>query len=184
MEPRPSRSGRRTRRLRFLLVTAVVAVLAQAPALADGGTVQMRQEAGGLVITVFTSPTPLSSGPVDISVLLQNRDGLEPVLDANVSLVLSSDDSEIVFQAPPTREQARNKLLYAAPATFSKPGMWRMALTVERDGKDTRVAGILKVDPAPEKAASYVGYIAFPPVMIGLFLVRERLIRRRSQRGE
>jgi hypothetical protein len=166
-----------------LLIPALV-VLAQATAWADGGTVQLRQEAGDLVITVFTSPGPLSVGPVDISLLLQNRDGLEPVLDAKVSLILREDDSTLELQAQPTREQARNKLLYAAPVTLSKPGKWNILVTVLENGKETDTAGILEVAAAPDKAASYAGYIAFPPVMIGLFMVRQRLIRRRSQRGE
>jgi hypothetical protein len=165
-----------------LLIPALV-ILVQATAWADGGTVQLRQEAGDLVITVFTSPSPLSVGPVDISLLLQNRDGLEPVLDARVSLVLRADESGIELQAHPTREQATNKLLYAAPVSFSKPGKWRIVVAVLRNGKKTDTAGILEVAPAPDKAASYAGYIAFPPVMIGLFMVRQRLISRRSREG-
>src|SRR5438876_7656133 len=105
-------------------------ILAQATALADGGTVQLRKEAGDLVITIFTSPAPLSVGPADISLLVQNRNGLEPVLDANVFLFLREDTSGIEFQARPTREQARNKLLYAAPVMFSRPGRWQIAVTV------------------------------------------------------
>ena len=144
---------------------------------------QLRQEADDLLITVFTSPGPLSVGLIDISLLLQNRDGLEPVLDAKVSLVLRAEDSGIELQAQPTREQARNKLLYAAPVTLSKPGKWRMAFVVVRDHEETDGVGTLEVAPAPHKAASYAGYIAFPPVIIGLFMVRELLIRRRSHRS-
>jgi hypothetical protein len=166
-----------------ILLPALV-ILVQATAWADGGTVQLRQESGDLVITIFTSPSPVSVVPIDISVLLQNRDGLEPVLDAKVSLVLRADDSGIELQARPTREQARNKLLYATPVTFPKPGKWRMAFVVERNDKETAGVGILEVAVAPDKAASYAGYIAFPPVMIGLFMVHQRLVRRRSQRGE
>src|SRR5579864_8416799 len=157
-----------------LLIPALL-ILAQATAWADGGTVQLRQEAGDLVITVFTSPGRLWVGPVDISLLLQNRDGLEPVLDAKVSLVLRAEDSGIELQAQPTREQARNKLLYAAFVSFSKPGKWHIVVTVLQNGKETDTAGILEVGAAHDKAASYAGYIAFPPVMIGLFMVRQRL---------
>ena len=166
-----------------LLIPALV-ILAQATARADGGTVQLREEAGDLVITLFTSPGPLSVGPVDISVLLQNRDGLEPVLDAKVSLVLRTGDPDVELQARPTREQARNKLLYAALVTVSKPGKWQIVVTVLENGRETDSAGILEVAAAPDKAASYAGYIAFPPVMIGLFIVRQWLIRQRSKRGE
>jgi hypothetical protein len=105
------------------LLLPVAIMLAQASALADGGTVQLRQDAGPFVITVFTSPAPLSAGPVDISLLLQNRNGLEPVLDANVSLLLRANASGSEIRARPTREQAQNKLLYAAPVTFAESGM-------------------------------------------------------------
>jgi hypothetical protein len=172
----------------FKLLLPALVILAQATALADGGAVQLRREAGDLVITVFTSPSPLSVGPVDISLLLQNRDSLEPVLDAKIALLLHRDamttgGSGIEFEAGPTREQARNKLLYAAPVMFSQPGKWQIAVSVLRNGKKTDAVGIFEVMPAPAKAVAYAGYIAFPPVMIGLFMLRERLIRRRSRRG-
>ena len=164
------------------LLLPALAILTQAAAWADGGTVLLRQEAGDLVITVFASPSPLSVGPIDISLLLQNRNGLDPVLDSDVSLLLHQDASSI--EAHPTREQARNKLLYAAPVTFSEPGKWQIDVTVLRNGEKTNATGILEVAPAPGKSASYAAYIAFPPVMIVLFIVRERLIRRRSKRGK
>jgi hypothetical protein len=160
----------------------VLAIAAQATAWADGGTVQLRRDTGDIAITVFTSPSPLSVGPVDISVLLQNRNGLEPVLDAEVFVFLRENASGVEFQAHPTREQARNKLLYAAPIMFSQPGQWRISIRVMRNGKQTEAAGILEVAPAHNQAISYAGYVAFPPIMIALFVVRERLIRRRSKR--
>jgi hypothetical protein len=159
----------------------VLAMAAQAPAWSDGGTVQLRRDTGDIVITVFTSPSRLSVGPVDISVLLQSRNGLEPVLDAEVFVFLRENASGVEFQAHPTREQARNKLLYAAPIMFPQPGQWRIAVRVVRNGKQTEAGGILEVAPAHNQAISYAGYVAFPPIMIALFVVRERLIRRRSK---
>ena len=166
---------------RFLLPAMMI--LAQATALADGGAVQLRKEAGDLLITIFTSPAPLSVGPVDISLLLQNRNGFEPVLDASVALVFRAHDSEMEFWARPTREQARNKLLYAAPVMFSKPGKWHVAVTVARNGLETHAVGSLEVAPATHRTVSYAGCLAFPPLMIVLFVVRERLIRRRKSKG-
>src|SRR5580692_6497389 len=94
-----------------LLLPAAI-LLSQVNAFGDGGAVQLRKEAGPFVITVFTAPAPLSAGPVDVSVLLQKRNGLEPVLDAGVSLILRSEASGAEIQAQPTRERAQNKLLY------------------------------------------------------------------------
>jgi hypothetical protein len=171
----------------FKLLLPALVILAQTTAWGDGGTVQLRREAGDLLITVFTSPSPLSVGPVDISLLLQDRDSLEPVLDAKITLLLhkkatTTDESDVDFEADPTREQARNKLLYAAPVMFSQPGKWQITVTVLRNGKKTDSVEILEVMRAPGNEVSYAGYITFPPLMIGLFIFRERLIRRRSRR--
>jgi hypothetical protein len=155
--------------------------LAQATAFADGGTVQLRKEAGALVITVFSSPAPLSAGLVDISLLLQNRDGLEPVLDASVSLLLRLDGSNAEIHARPTREQAQNKLLYAVPVTLAESGRWQLAITILRNGERTEATGAIDVASAPEMAASYWSYIAFPPLVIVVFAVREWLLRRRLE---
>jgi len=165
---------------RSKLLLPAFLILAQA-AFADGGTVQLRKEAGHLLITMFTSPASLSVGLADVSLLLQNRDDLEPVLDANVSLGLRADDSEMELWEHPTREQARNKLLYAAPVTFPAPGKWRVLVTVDRKGERTEAEGTIEVAPAPDRTASYSDYIAFPPVMITLFVVRERLLSRKSK---
>src|SRR5260370_20093406 len=143
---------------------------------ADGGTVQLRKEAGALVITVFSSPAPLSAGPDDVSLLVQNRNGLEPVLDANVSLLLRADASGTEIQARPPRERAQNKLLYAAPVTLAESGKWQLAITILRNGERTEATGAIDVASAPETAASYWSYIAFPPLVIVLFAVREWLL--------
>jgi hypothetical protein len=163
------------------LLLPALAIVAQATTFADGGTVQLRKEVGNLAITVFTSPAPLSVGRADISLLIQNRFGLEPVLDADVRVILHGQSSNVDFQVRPTRTQAQNKLLYAAPVIFPKPGNWQIAVVVDRNGKEAGVAGTLEVAPAPARAAAYAGYIAFPPVMIVLFVIRERLIRRKSR---
>jgi hypothetical protein len=164
---------------KFLLPAAII--LAQATAWADGGSVQLRQQAGPFVITVFTAPAPLSAGPVDISLLLQNRNGLEPVLDANVSLILRSQASGVEIQAQPTRERAQNKLLYAAPVTLAESGKWLLNVSILRNGERTDATGTIDVAPAFEMASSYWSYIAFPPLMIVAFVVRERLIRRKAK---
>ena len=164
---------------KFLL--PVVTILTQAFAFADGGTVQLHKEAGALVITVFSSPAPLSAGPVDISLLLQNRNGLEPVLDANVSLLLRLNASNAEIRTRATREQAQNKLLYTAPVTLADSGKWQLAVTILRNGERTDATGTIEVAPTPAMVASYWGYVAFPPLMIVAFVGHELLLRRRPE---
>jgi hypothetical protein len=45
-----------------------------------GGEVRLMEKAGPFVITVFSDPTPLRVGPVDLSVLVQDRDSGRPIL--------------------------------------------------------------------------------------------------------
>jgi hypothetical protein len=163
------------------LLLPLAILLAQASALADGGAVQLQKQAGPFVITVFTAPAPLSAGPVDISVLLQNRNGLEPVMDASVSLILRSEASRAKIQAQPTRERAQNKLLYAAPVTLAESGKWQINVSILRNGERTEATGIIDVAPASQEPASYWSYIAVPPLTIVLFAIRERLIRRKAK---
>jgi len=172
---------------RFASVWRIVAVVAlgqtvqQPTAFANGGTVQWRKQAGSLLITVFTTPAPLSAGPGVISLLVQNRNGLEPVLDANVSLLLRADTSTAEIRAQPTREQAQSELLYAAPVTLAESGKWQLAVTILRNGERTDATGTIGVAPTPAMVASYWGYIAFPPLMIVAFVGHELLFRRRPE---
>jgi hypothetical protein len=161
----------------FLFV--IVMLLAQARGFADGGTVQMRKDAGPFLITVFTSPAPLSAGPVDISVLLQNLDGLAPVLDARVSVLLRREASSTEIRAHATREQAQNKLLYAAMVTLPEPGKWHLSITTLHNTLRTEISGEIGVTQNHVMAGSYRGYIALPPEMIAVFVIREWLIRRK-----
>jgi hypothetical protein len=158
----------------------IVAVLAQARAFADGGTVQMRKETGAVVITVFTSPAPLVAGPVDISVLVQNRNGLGPVLDADVSMLLRREGSATEVWARATREQAQNKMLYAAPVILAQSGKWHVSVTTLHEPSRAEIAGDIEVKPGRVMAGSYWSYIAFPPLMIVVIMIRECLIRRKA----
>ncbi len=57
-------------------------------ALADGGTVQFTKAAGPFVVTVFATPSPLRAGPVDISLMIQQSNNQQPLLDCDVEIEL------------------------------------------------------------------------------------------------
>src|SRR5262249_33385867 len=60
-----------------------------AAARGDGGAVCMSGRQGSYVITVFSAPTPLRAGPIDISVLVQDARSGDPVTEAQVSVRLT-----------------------------------------------------------------------------------------------
>ena len=53
---------------------------------ADGGTIRLSEQKGNYRITVFTAPTPLRAGPVDISVLVQEAATGEPAPGVQVTI--------------------------------------------------------------------------------------------------
>src|SRR5260221_14262625 len=54
--------------------------------MADGGAVRMLERKGAYQIALFTAPTPLIAGPVDISVLVQNADTQEPNSQGEIAI--------------------------------------------------------------------------------------------------
>src|ERR1700733_3156849 len=60
---------------------------------ADGGTIQFQGDAGSFHVTVFTLPPILSAGLIDVTVLIQDRSKLNPLLDARVLLDLSAQSA-------------------------------------------------------------------------------------------
>src|SRR5208337_4516108 len=127
-------------------------VITQATCFADGGAIQLRKETKEFVITVFSSTAPLTVGFGDISVLIQSQGRLEPVLDADVSVVAEHSSTAIEARMPLS---SSNKLLYAAPVNFSEPGPWDLIFTIQRQGERTATTARVDVAPAPVLAASY-----------------------------
>src|SRR5262245_4227648 len=77
-------------------------------ARADGGAVRLRERVGAYQLTVFTSPTPLRAGPVDVSVLVQDAATEEYVPDARVIVRLTAGGTGEVLEYPATTETATN----------------------------------------------------------------------------
>ena len=118
------------RRLPGPLALPVLILALAAPALANGGTARIvRAPVGAWLVTVYSSPTPLRTGEVDISVLVQ--DSADTILDVPVMVRAVALDTV----APPigtgaTRAQATNKLFKAAKFDVQIPGRWRFRVRV------------------------------------------------------
>ena len=163
-------------------VVVALALLVATPALGDGGAVQVRQAEGPFVVTIFTAPTPLRAGAVDISVLVQTGDGNQPVLDAEVLVTLtSSSDGTATIHVAATRQQATNKLLYATPVHLPFAGSWDLHVTVRREQEVAEVGSQVAVAPALPPLLSHWPYLAFPPAAILVFTVHQWLRSRSSK---
>jgi hypothetical protein len=160
--------------MRTLRSICALAVLA-APLWADGGAVLARRQSGPFVITVFAAPIPLRAGPIDLTVLVQTRDALEPVLDADVSIRLVGA-SQISTAA--SRSRSQNKLLYSAAFDLPQPGPWEYSVSVENVAGQASLAGEFQAGPRAPPLASYIFYLAIVPVVIAIFVLHQWLSRR------
>ena len=160
---------------------AAFVFLAAAPAMADGGRLRVRQEAGPFVISVFTAPEPLSAGPADVSVLVQDRASGEVRLGAQVELRLRGPDSAAVqaLAASP----GVNRLLKAAVVDLSAPGDWSLEVTAREGGLPSQVSCVLPVAARATRLAGVWPLLAFPPLAVALFGVERTLRARRKRMG-
>lgn len=168
-----------------LVIFPLTAALVSRPAWGDGGTLRVMEPSGTFVVGVFSTPEPLRVAPADLSVLVLERTGGSPVLDASVSMEVrppaGSDAGPQRLEA--TRGRATNKLLYAASFLPGTPGDWTLHVTVTRGTESAAVGCTL---PVASDQAGLVGiwpYLAIPPVAIALYALRAWLVARRERRG-
>lgn len=125
------RGGLSAGRLAALAATPILLVAISLPLLANGGTVRIsRAPVGPYLVSVLSSPTPLRTGEVDISVMVQ--DSAEQVL-SDVSVTVEAHPAGFVadpIRQPATREQATNRLFRAAKFDVSTPGEWEFRVHV------------------------------------------------------
>jgi hypothetical protein len=148
---------------------------------ADGGVPRLSERVGGYRVSVFTSPTPIRAGPVDISVLVQDADSGELVPGARVTVrAVPRDHPEAAVSHPATSEAATNKLYRAAVFELPEPGWWDMDVTVEggRGPAHVRFA-VEAADPLPRWWA-LAPWVGWPALAVALFSLHQVLVRRKA----
>src|SRR6185503_18743971 len=120
------------------------------------------------------------------------------VLDADVNFTLSPPDgsaprqseefcgsSKALMRLPDgmnnpatvcaTREQASNKLLYAAPLELNAPGDWKLHVLVSRGADTARFDCLLPVTLSSGKFSGVWPYLSLPPPAVAAFGVNQWL---------
>lgn len=113
-------------------------ILLAPPLAANGGTVRIsRAPLGPYLVTIYTSPTPLRTGEVDVSVLVQDPDDAvhtpRIVVEARPRRLAEGHVAQPVRRQA-TRAEATNKLFQAAKFDVSAPGEWEFHVNVEGAG--------------------------------------------------
>jgi hypothetical protein len=157
---------------------ALLATLMLAPivASADGGVMRVREASGPFLISIFTAPDPLRAGPLDLSVLVQDRSSGETILDATVDLAIQHLDSDSPpFLARATHERATNKLLQAAMVKIPAAGRWGFRVDVRRGRDEATATTELQLAPPPPRLAAIWPYLLLPPFAIAIFALHQAL---------
>jgi hypothetical protein len=145
---------------------------------ADGGRVQLHEASGPFVVTVFAAPEPLRAGPIDTSVLVQDRETGRVILDATVNFAFHPNvGTSPRFLTHATHAQAKNKLLQAATVDVPAPGWWIMHVSVCRGREEVVLATKLLVMPSAPRVTAIWPFLFIPPFAIGLFALHQTLRR-------
>jgi hypothetical protein len=151
---------------------------------ADGGTIRVSEQSGPYRITVFTSPTALRAGPVDISVLVQN--GLTGEVESGVQVDIEAVHqslSEVTLHQRASTENATNKLYYTALVDLPESGWYLVQVSVHGDRGAAQVAFRLEAaNPLPSWLA-LTPWVAWPGAAVLLFGMHRVLVTRKLARG-
>jgi hypothetical protein len=182
------------------ILTALCVVLTPPTVRGDGGVVQLRETSGPFSVTLFVSPEGVNGGLTDVSVLVQSQKDGDVVLDADVTLSLIPPEGIAMNESDPicgpygaafqsanatphsltmraTREQASNKLLYAALLKLDATGNWPLQVSVSHGYDSARFDCLLPVATISPKLSGLWPWLAFPPIAIAAFALNQKLRR-------
>ena len=202
---RPSRFRVRLARARVISTTIATLIFCALSfftrtSWADGGAIQFQGDTGRFHVTVFTLPPILSAGLVDVTVLVQDHSNLSPLLDATVTLDLTSqggNDLRKEAWSPPccamnkavaltgipaTLAHAENRLLYGAVEQIPDSGTWQLNVNIWRDIEMGSVRTLLKVNPPAPPPLTYWHLFILPPLGIIGFILNQKARRRKPPR--
>jgi hypothetical protein len=174
---------------RFVLVGSLGALLAldiaTQAARADGGAVRYSEQHGNVLVTVFTAPTPLRAGPVDISVLIQDAESKLPLTNIPISiraeLIGDQGGPTRSLSARATSEAATNKLMRAADLDLSPAGRWRIEIEPQGVGHDPPIQFDVDVAEGFPPWAQTSLWVGWPLLAIGGFALHQWRIQRRRE---
>jgi len=175
--------NQRIQRINILLILSSALLYPACLARADGGLLRLRQKAGGYEIAVFTSPTPIRAGTVDVSVLVQEAATGEFVPDAEVTVCIEMSAIKAMLSYAATNDAATNRLFKAAVFKLPRAGSWDVEVAVKGPHGPARVAFAVSVDEQLPYWREVWPWFAWPAIVIAIFGAHQALARRVSRRS-
>jgi len=153
---------------------------AASPAAADGGTLRARREIGPFTLSVLTSPGALRAGPLEVSVLVQDRATGEPRPDLPVELAWwPLGQAELARSVPATPGHGASRLLTGARLGLPAAGVWAVEARAPRATLHLELA----VGPPLPPLRAHWKALLIPPLGVALLALHEWLRRQRAVRG-
>lgn len=159
---------------RLFLATSFLLTIT-APLLANGGTVRIsREPVGPYLVSVLSSPTPLRTGEVDISVLVQDSaQEAAPGVRVMVEAIPLDATTAAPITHPATRQQATNKFFLAAKFEVETPGEWEFRVHIgEGEGGTVRFRATLTEPTLLDRPYLLAGLVLLPLLLAGWLLGR------------
>ena len=171
-------------RLRHILLLACLLAPVRG-LLADTGQLREVVRANGLNVVVFTAPTPLRAGEVEVVTLVTEEQGGRPVVAYELDVEVRSpdwpaEDPGLLSSGMP---DPGTRYAHKAVVVLPEPGSWRLVVEV-------RVPGFEAVEVPVEVVAGrphplwwqLLPWMLLPEPCVGLVVARDGLLRR-SRRG-
>jgi hypothetical protein len=138
-------------------------------------------QAGSLRFSVFTSPTPLVAGPVDLSILVQDAETHATLEAADVLVTITPRQRPYAAEThPATHELATNKLFRDCHVELTA-GRHDVAVSVQAGKTRESIALTIDVGPPPTRAGAFWPWFTWPVVPLALLLAHVYLAGRRTR---
>ena len=165
---------------RIGLLAFVFLLVQSAIVKADGGAVRLRERVGSYQISVFTSPTTLCVGPVDISVLLQDAATGSWEADARVTVRMKSRKTGLVLEQSATSTAATNKLYRSAIFKIPDSGEWVVEIVVAGPKGSGIVHFNIDAAESPPPWQTFWPWFTWPVLVTTLFCIHQFLVCRKN----
>jgi hypothetical protein len=156
---------------RLLLLALLVSL--STTALADGGRLRFSTLSGPFLITLFTTPEPLTPGPVDFSVMVQDAKTGDILSDAQITLQLISSHGRVIH-ATANHGIATNRLLQAAEFDIPSSGTWKIHLDIHQGTQTASLDADIPVQPGSRKTILVWVFTLLPLLALLLFILHQR----------